>query len=428
VIAGAVKSWPLAQTIARRPPLLYSTARTFLARYEEFDAEERARFEAAHLRRLLAAARGTRAYAGIQRWEDVPPLAKAEVRADPSAWRRRGVLPRSVARTSGTSGASLEIVRSLRNVVFEQACIDWVAAKAGVELSTARVVVLRGDQIKAPEDQAPPFWKASADGRTLVLSSNHLNASTFPAYEAAIREFRADVLYAYPSAAANLARLTERLSGRLRLPLVLTSSETLPIRDRLTLERVFGAATADYYGQAERVAFAWSTEPGRYFFLGAYGAVELPAGEDGSREVVGTAYANTAQLLLRYQTGDRIDLSADADARRVALGLEPFEGVRGRLGDVLYGPDGELFVGVDHIPRRFDQVDAMQFVQAEPDLVRILVQAAEPSDALREAVTAAARQKIGPVVRLELDFVDGPRKSAAGKAPFVIHEWKPEGV
>jgi phenylacetate-coenzyme A ligase PaaK-like adenylate-forming protein len=355
-------------------------------------------------------------------------LSKGEVRAAPERWRRRGVLLRSVARTSGTSGASLEIVRSLRNVVFEQACIDWVAAKVGVDLANARVVVLRGDQIKPPEDQAPPYWKVSGDGRTLVLSSNHLNASTYAAYAAAIRAFRADVLYAYPSAAGNLARLSEHLSGGLRFPLVLTSSETLPTRDRLMLERVFGAATVDYYGQAERVAFAWSVEPGRYFFLGAYGKVELMAEADSSREVIGTAFANTAQLLLRYRTGDRAQLAPDADLDRVALGLDPFERVSGRLGDVLYGPAGELFVGIDHIPRQFDHIEAMQFVQAEPDRVRVLVQTPDPSDALRDAVVAAARQKIGPAVALELEFVEQLRRSGAGKVPFVIHHWKPEGV
>ena len=31
----------------------------------------------------------------------------------------------------------------------------------------------------------------------------------------------------------------------------------------------------DYYGQAERVAFAYSTEPGQYFFHAGYGKVEL---------------------------------------------------------------------------------------------------------------------------------------------------------
>jgi phenylacetate-CoA ligase len=59
----------------------------------------------------------------------------------------------------------------------------------------------------------------------------------------------------------------------------------------------------DYYGQAERVAFAYATAPGEYRFLPGYAHVEFePADSEGGNklyEIVGTSLWNRAMTLIR---------------------------------------------------------------------------------------------------------------------------------
>lgn len=423
---GLIKKISPVQQLARRAPPYYTAARTLLRRYESLNdgarADEDRKLETA----LVAAARKAPAYADLSDLASAPLLTKGEVRANPARYRAKTLLPVSTGRTSGTSGASLEVARSVSLVMFEQAIIDWLVAKAGLNFATSKVAVLRADTIKPPEDRAPPYWKISADRRITTLSAHHLDEATFSAYADLLDAFQPDVLYAYPSMAVALATLSVRAKRPLRFKLVLTSSEELPPQARVKLADAFGAQVIDYYGQAERVAFAYSTEPERYFFHTGYGKVELERDAAGGVEIIGSNYHNRAQFLLRYRTGDQIVLGANDDLDAIARGEASFTGVSGRASDVVYGPAGELFLGLNHIPRPFDQIEGLQIVQTGPGKVRILVRSEDDrSDALAAQILANARTKIGPIVDIEVEFVDAFRKSAAGKQPFVIHEWKP---
>ena len=425
MLAQLKKFSPLQQVMRRAPPY-YPAARAFLQRFDGASADARAeeisRLETA----LIHAARGAPAYAELASLDAAPLLAKAEVRAAPARWRAKTLLPISTGRTSGTSGASLEVARSVSLVMFEQAVIDWLVAKAGINFARAKVAVLRADTIKPPEDRAPPYWKVSADRRIATLSAHHLDDETFPAYADMLGAFAPDVLYAYPSMATALATHAARANRKLRFKLVLTSSEELPAHARTRITNAFEARVIDYYGQAERVAFAWSDAPGVYYFHPGYGRVELQPTETGAPEIIGTCFHNRAQFLLRYRTGDQVVTSANADLSAIARGEASFQGVSGRASDVVYGPAGEAFLGLNHIPRPFDQIEGLQIIQTGAGEVVINVRSErDRSDALRDQIMSVARQKIGPSVKLEVAYVDAFRKSAAGKTPFVIHDWKP---
>lgn len=416
---------PLQQLMRRAPPF-YPAARALLQRFEKEDASARAAETEKLERGLIRAARGALAYRDLASLAAAPLLTKTEVRSAPERWRTKTFLPISAGRTSGTSGASLEVARSVSLVMFEQAIIDWVVAKAGLNFAQAKVAVLRADTIKPPEDRTPPYWKISADRRIITLSAHHLDDETFGAYADMLDAFQPDILYAYPSMATALTSHTARAKHKLRFHLVLTSSEELPTHARAKIAEAFGARVIDYYGQAERVAFAWSEAPGEYYFHPGYGRVELQRSDSGAPEIIGSCFHNRAQFLLRYRTGDQIVLGANQDLDAIARGEVSFQGVSGRASDVVYGPAGEVFLGLNHIPRPFDQIEGLQIIQSGPGAVMILVRSeTDRSDALRSQIVSVARQKIGPSVRIDVEYVDAFRKSAAGKTPFVIHDWKP---
>jgi phenylacetate-CoA ligase len=261
-----------------------------------------------------------------------------------------------------------------------------------------------------------------------VFSSNHLSRRTFPAVHEALRGFRPDVIYAYPSVADQLVRHAEALGCRLRCPLVLTSSEALPANLRRRVANGLGAQVVDIYGQAERVAFAYSVEPDVYRFVPAYSLVELvPGPSEGEFEIVGTPFHNAAQVFVRYATGDRIELDGRApDLRRLCEGAATFRGISGRLNDVLYGPGGEVFVGIDHIPRGLTDVGRFQFIQEAPDFIRVLVDGTE-SPGQAATVLQRARMKLPTAMRVEIEFVPELQRTEAGKVPFVIHNHRPAG-
>jgi phenylacetate-CoA ligase len=192
---------------------------------------------------------------------------------------------------------------------------------------------------------------------------------------------------------------------------------------------VLGSEVLDYYGQAERVAFAYARQTQEYRFLPGYGYVELhPAGEDDGQvlyEIVATNLWNFAMPLPRYRTGDLVKLPASwgaCELEQVALGMRAFPGILGRDSDILISPDGALLTGIDHFQRGVERVVRIQVIQEAPDAVRILVlPAAGYSEEDDEHLLRNARAKLPPSMRVHLERVKTLERTAAGKTPFVIH-------
>jgi len=425
-----VKRLVAGEALVRRNPLWFGPASRRFARLAGAPLEERRAEDARRLRAALRLAAGTPygrrvgGGAGLASW---PMLDSATARLAPRDLVRHGrwALP---AATGGTSGVPLPLWRSLRSVAVEQAALDRLLRAHGVDPLRARVAVLRGDDIKDSADRTPPFWVDVHGGRRRIFSSNHLARDTVGAYAAALREFRADYWWVYPTTLGALLHFAAQAGESLRAPLLFASSERLSDELNRAARAALGCAVVDYYGQAERVAFAWCDAPGEWRFLAGYSHVELvPAGADesGARfEIVGTVLWNEAMPLVRYRTGDLVRFPAAPDAaalEEIALGVRPFAGVVGRDGDILVAPDGARLTGIDHFHRGVDRVARIQVAQERPERVVIrVVPAAGFGAAERAQLEANARRKLPPSMSVEVQVVDELERTALGKTPFVV--------
>ena len=409
----------------RRNPLYYAAAREKLDSLERAGLEERRAWTARRLAEALWAARHTpygKRVRGTRELASWPLLEKTAVRAEPGAFVASRLLA-SRASTGGTSGAPLPLVRSLPSVVFEQACIDRMIASMGADPARSRVAVLRGDNVKDPSDFSPPYWKFAAGERRMILSSNHLNTATAPRYADALEAFQPDVLWAYPTALESLCLNLKRAHRRLALPRVLTSSEVLhPAVWRLATETL-RCRLVDYYGQAERVAFAWADSAGAYRFLPGYAHVELlPAGEEGLYEIVGTSLWNRSMPLVRYRTGDLLKINSKSDFENITLGIATFPGVLGRDSDILLSPDGVRLTGIDHFQRDVANLVRIQVIQESAAEVRVLVLGSDAFGERDEAqLLANVRRKLPASMRVRIERVAALERTSLGKVPFVIH-------
>jgi len=205
VLASKLKRLDVGERWVRRNPLYYATVSRELAYLESVNVEERESWVHARLNRVLKAAAHTpygRSVGAPRNIADWPLLPKETVRDRPEAFLRaaRWVnLLNAHAATGGTTGVPLRLQRSPESVVAEQVCQDDALIRLGLDARTAKLAVLRGDDIKDPSDMNPPFWTHAMGGKRLILSSNHLSASTLEAFATALREFVPDVLWVYPT-------------------------------------------------------------------------------------------------------------------------------------------------------------------------------------------------------------------------------------
>jgi phenylacetate-CoA ligase len=370
---------------------------------------------------------GYSASAGLGSAADYPVLTKDMLQAHEGDYRAHGVVAVAAA-TGGSSGHPLSLLRSPRSVVIEQATIDWLVAKAGVDLARSRVAVLRGDVIKDPNDQTGPFWR-QASARRLMLSSYHLSAANYAAFAEELTAFRPDVVLAYPSSLELLTSLAEDAGSKLRFTVAMTSSETLRPGLRKRVRATFGAALLDHYGMAERVAAAYSLEDGDYRFVFPYGAAELCIEASGTARIIGSSLWNRAQPLVRYDTGDIALLPEGATPElleRIGLGIAPFAGIEGRASDVLQLANGARVYALGQILDGIVGIATVQFVQHSAELVQALVVARGHCGEETFAMIRRNFYKKAPrSIRLDFELRDTPYRLANGKAPIFISHLRP---
>ena len=429
-MSAFVKAIPLANHLIRRHPLYYGRFRRLLAETESASLGERQALAARLLERSCAWAGALPGYAGVDLQRPLPEqpiLVKDKLQDRANDFQVNTWLPAAHAETGGTTGIPLQLVRSIQSLVMEQAMIDHIAAKSGVDLRHCRVAVLRGDAIKDPNDNQPPFWRAFGRDR-LVLSSNHLNAANYRHFEQALLDFRPDVLLAYPSSLELLTDLAGERRSTIRFKLVITSSENLRTGVRHRVRAVFDATLVDYYGMAERVCAAYSMEDGVYRFVFPYGYAEMVPAEAGRYRIVGTGFWNRLQPLRRYDTEDIAILqeaTTPEQLERVTLGIDAFTGIQGRSTDYLKLADGSRIYTLDMVFHDLIGAASVQLVQESLEAATlVIVPNARFSDATVELVRQNFYAKAPRSMKLRVEVRDSPFRLANGKAPGFLSNLK----
>jgi len=427
-LTSRLKVLAISDRLIRRNPLLYRTIQRELAAFERLDADRRRKWQLHRLRALLKIA-GRSAYGkragGSGFLGDWPILEKASIRQDPESF---SVSPRWLtvgATTSGTTGTPLRLQRSFRSVVAEQVMVDRMVASAGLNPLRCRAATLRGDDIKPIGDRTPPFWRIANGGHRLVFSSNHLDRESATHFVAALRRYRPDVIFAYPTALEQLCTLMLQRGERMHVPLTACSSEVLSKATSDLAREALGTRIIGYYGQAERVAWAQGDPDNGYYFDPTYAVVELrPVESDDDAdtyEVIGTGLWNRAMPLVRYRTGDQIKAPRGSNAVAIAEGRERFTTIVGRDNDYLVAPSGAHLIAINHIPRNVPHLVRAQFVQNSVHSVTLLVIATPGfDDQSRRQLLQQASVKCPPSMDIRIETTTQLFRNRSGKAPLVI--------
>jgi phenylacetate-CoA ligase len=425
-----LKQIPTAERIIKRNPFFYSEFRQTLERMEDAGLEAR-RETAQKLRARVAGwaskLPGYRDYDFSRPFAELPLLSKARLQSEAGNFQRRTVIPQVDVATSGTTGVPLRLKRSLQSLAIEQAMFDWMAAKVGLDYGNSRIAVLRGDEVKDPNDPTPPYWEDVGRNK-VIFSSVHLNNRTFPHYERKLQEFQPAILTCYPSSLELLTHLAEARNSSIALKLAITSSETLGEGLRARVKRVFGAPLLDYYGQTERSCAAYSFEDGVYRFIFPYAYPELIPGADGKCSIVGTPFWNRAQPLVRYDIGDIAVLpegaaESEAEREKISLGFSTFAGIEGRRSDCLKLADGSRVFGLDRVPSGVDGAASVQIVQlASASVLMVVVPNAQYTEETLAILRRKFYLKVPHGVDLRIDVRESPYRLASGKAPVFISQ------
>ena len=293
--------------------------------------------------------------------------------------------------------------------------------KRGGYFDGARLALLRGHVTTSRANGTISSYDGTRDW--LMLSSAHLTAERLPEYLRELREFKPDLLHAYPSSALLFAEQLQRAGLKWELPLwgLLCGSERMTEPQRKLLESIFGCRVYSWYGHSERVVLAaGGRKSNYYYFVPQYGLAEFgPPTPEGLREVIGTSFHNFVMPLIRYRTGDYVRLAEDAS--NFEYPVPAAAEIAGREQEFLLSARGRkisltVFNMHDAI---FDDLYAVQFFQEKPGIAEFRYIAGPRFDHSRlKQIEGGIRRKLGEDFELTLKPVQEVEKTSAGK-----HKW-----
>lgn len=361
---------------------------------------------------------------GLADLASLPVLTKAEVKAHreefySDAWPRQRCDARG---TGGTTGASLRF-HATADAVREQWAIWWRYWRwHGIPLHERCGYFVGIDVV--PARAGAPYWRVNRPRGQHMFSIFHMRPETLPLYRRELDRLALPWLHGYPSVLAILAAHLVESGATLQAPprWITTGAESLLPHQVELIERAFGVRPRQHYGLAEGVANLSECERGRLHVDEDFAAVEFDQREGGTTALIGSNFSNPAFCLLRYDTGDLVELAPETQCACGRPG-RLVAAIDGRREDTILLPDGTRLGRLAHIFQHLDCLREAQVVQHLDGRVSLrIVPAGGFGAAESAAVVAAARRRLGPDIAIAVETVDRIPRGANGKLRFVVTE------
>lgn len=322
-----------------------------------------------------------------------------------------------ISHTSGTTGQPISFYRDIHSIAAEQRFLDLYAEWSGM----VRLIV-RGEKFISPDEDPDEIFLDFPLTKTIYLSSYHLCDCKMTKVIALLQKKKNLCLWAYPSTASYIADYCLRKNLKIPITKVVLSSETLTDTQAEQISQAFGCRIYDWYGQAERVAALYRCEAGHYHIPMHYAQVEFIPSGNGIYEIVGTTLHNHVMPIVRYKTGDLVELCDGpcSCGRRDTIVVKK---ILGRSSEVIHHSGRlipECVAGCTL--KEAKHVRNFQILIQKNGSIRYDIVPEEGFCAADEKLVHKLISDVFPVGSYEVSYVSEIPKTENGKQRMVVHE------
>jgi len=250
--------------------------------------------------------------------------------------------------------------------------------------------------------------------RRLMLNSSRLSDSRVVEMTTAIRRHRPKFLKGTASALYFFALLLQEAGIKdIRFKALFSTGEVLTPAFRSRISEVLHGPVLDSYGHMERTVAISECPDGGYHLNLDYGFSEFvdPRPSDDGLSIrarlVGTSLYNMAMPLIRYDTGDDIELFAKPKRCPCGRSFPIIKAIHGRSEDTIVTPDGSFITAMFIIPELFRGARFIQFIQESRSTLAVQV---VPGPAWTQTehhrLTDMVRGMAGKEMGLRVDMVE----------------------
>ena len=278
--------------------------------------------------------------------------------------------------------------------------------------------------------------------RKLTLNSLFISPTYVKEIIQLFRKYKPKFLKGIPSYLYILALVfNEETNHKISFKAIFSQGENLFLHQRELIEKVFSCKVYDSYGHMERTVAISQCPLGTYHIHLDYGILEfeepqlpLVNEDDGDtfiKEIVGTSLYNYSMPLIRYKTGDYVELNRSLQKCFCEKGFSIVSSIVGREIDVIITRDRRAVTGLfgvfDHTPG----ILMGQIIQEDIDhlLVKVVPVSQNVSHIDRILINNI-RAFIGPAMSIKIEHttIDGIRKDKFKKFKAVVSKIPIENI
>lgn len=357
-----------------------------------------------------------------------PVLHRDSVRANPSAFLADDCNIRRMYEdhTSGTTGTPLSIWLTRAAVsgwfaIFEARTRLW----HGVSRHD-RWGILGGQAVVPADQKKPPYWVWNAGLNQLYMSAMHIASWSSRAYIEAIQKYELKFLVGYSSSLYLLALEAKAMGVQLPLKAVVTNAEPLFDYQRKAMQEGFNCTVQETYGNGEYSCGSSECSSGRLHLWPEVSVMEIlddsanPVPDGTPGRIISTGLLNTDMPLVRYDTRDRGQMSADRSPCSCQRSMPVLQKVWGRWDDVIVTKDGRIPVLLDRV---FDpplRVREGQIIQEAIGEFRVRVVPAEGWSAVDETLLCDSLRELVGEANIKVELTQQIERTWAGKFRIII--------
>jgi phenylacetate-CoA ligase len=355
--------------------------------------------------------------------EDFPILEKKEVieNLDRIATIRENQA--IVCLTGGTTGSSMKVLYSPRDMQERFALIDTFRETYGYRLGM-KTAWFSGKHLLQERDLSRgTFYRDDYINRIRFFSTFHISHRNFDAYWKAFTDFAPEYIVGIPACVDDLCRMAieRNLQFKGRVKAFFSTAETVLDIQRENLKKVFGCPLIDQYASSEGAPFILQCPHGSLHIHPLSGIFEVvdeymrPAREG---EILVTSFTTYGTPLIRYRINDRIKLAPDDFRCRCGSCFPVVEYIDGRATEFVVSVDGvRIFIGnICNSTKGVEGIHCFQISQQSREEIIVKMVCSRKFDVIQELkFKNALRQRLGEDMSIIIEKVPEIPKERSGK-------------
>lgn len=332
-----------------------------------------------------------------------------------------------VSLTGGTTGASMKVVYTKKDMQERFAILDNFRAQHGYKLGK-KTAWFSGKNLISEEHLKKGICSHyDFINKINFYSTFHINQKNFDIYWSSLNEFQPEFIVGFPSSVYEICEIADSRGLKLnnKVKVFFPTAETVLPEHRQLIGKVMGCKTVDQYGSSEGAPFILECSEGSLHIhplTGIFEVVDSELKPTSEGELLVTSFTTHGTPLIRYRIGDSIKLAPSNMRCGCGSLFQVVERIDGRTADYILSPThGKVNLGnISNSTKNIEGIIKFQVLQTSLNEVKVLVVSNDRfTIAQNQKFKAALEERFGPELFIKINVVKDIPKEKSGKFRLV---------